>query len=254
VKLTESRILPGAATFAVGLVAWQGLSLFFLPVFLPGPVVLLDRMIEIYGDPATYAVVGETLGRILEGFAISMIAGAAIGLAMGLKRDIEIFFDSWIMVLLTFPAVCWAFLSILWFGLSGSAPVFTIVLIVVPFVVMNIWEGTKAIETALIEMGRVYKADRSLLLRKVLIPQLMPYVFSSLRISLSLSWKIALVAEAFGAGDGVGQKLIYWFQDTRVDMMLAWGVSFMIVMVLIDLLIFRLWAQRTFAWRPQFAT
>ena len=103
-------------------------------------------------------------------------------------------------------------------------------------------------------MGHVYKANRSLMLRKVLIPQLMPYVFSSLRIALSLSWKIALVGEAFGAGTGVGQKLVYWFQDTRVDMILAWGVSFMIVMVLIDLLVFRVWARRTFAWRPQFAT
>jgi len=92
------------------------------------------------------------------------------------------------------------------------------------------------------------------MLRKVLIPQLMPYIFSSLRIALSLSWKIALVAEAFGATSGVGQKLIYWFQDTRVDMMLAWGLSFMIVMALIDLLVFRLWARRSFAWRPQFAT
>ena len=248
------RMVPGAVTIALSLALWQVISLFFLPVFLPGPMVLLDRMIDIYSDPASYAVVGETLARIFGGFAISMIAGTAIGLVMGLKRTVEVFFDSWIMVLLTFPAVCWAFLSVLWFGLSGSASIFTIVLIVVPFVVMNIWEGTKAVENNLIDMGRVYKADRSLMLRKVLVPQLMPYVFSSLRISLSLSWKIDLVAEAFGAGDGVGQKLIYWFQDTRVDMMLAWGVSFMIVMVLIDLLVFRTWARRVFAWRPQFAT
>jgi NitT/TauT family transport system permease protein len=128
------------------------------------------------------------------------------------------------------------------------------VLIVLPFVVMNVWEGAKAMEKSLIEMGHVYKADRGLMLRKVLIPQLMPYIFSSLRIALSLSWKIALVAEAFGAGNGVGQELINWFQDTRVDMMLAWGVSFMIVMVAIDLLIFRALARRAFAWRPQLAT
>jgi NitT/TauT family transport system permease protein len=82
----------------------------------------------------------------------------------------------------------------------------------------------------------------------------MPYLFSSVRIALSLSWKIALVAEAFGAGSGVGQKLTYWFQETRLDMMLAWGVSFMIVMVLIDLLVVRAWERRVFAWRPQFAT
>ncbi len=247
-------ILPGAITFAIVLLIWKTTSLFFLPVFLPGPVVLLDRMILIYSNPASYLVVGETLSRIFEGFVISMLVGTALGLLMGLKRSIEIFFDSWIMVLLTIPAVCWAFLSVLWFGLSGTAPILTIVLIVVPFVAMNIWEGTKAVEKGLIEMGSVYKASRFLMLRKVLIPQLMPYIFSSLRIALSLSWKIALVAEAFGAGSGVGQQLIYWFQDTRVDMMLAWGVSFMIVMVLIDLLVFRPWARRVFAWRHGFAT
>jgi NitT/TauT family transport system permease protein len=173
---------------------------------------------------------------------------------MGLKRGIETFFDSWIMVLLTVPAVCWAFLSVLWFGLSEAASILPIVLIVIPFVAVNVWEGTKAVERNLLDMATVYKASRSLMLRKVLIPQLMPYIFSALRIALSLSWKIALVAEAFGAGSGVGQQLISWFQDTRVDMMLAWGVSFMIVMVLIDLLVFRTWARHSFAWRHEVAT
>jgi NitT/TauT family transport system permease protein len=251
---TEKGILPGVIALTLGIVVWQGVSMFFLPVVFPGPVALLDRMIAIYSDPASYLIVAQTLERIFEGFVISMVAGTAFGLLMGLKRDIEIFFDSWIMVLLTVPAVCWAFLSVLWFGLSNAAPILTIVLIVFPFVVMNVWEGTKAVEKDLVEMARVFKADRYLTLRKVFIPQLMPYIFSSLRIALSLSWKIALVAEAFGGGSGVGQELINWFQDTRVDMMLAWGVSFMIVMVLIDLFVFRLWARRVFAWRHQVAT
>jgi NitT/TauT family transport system permease protein len=211
-------------------------------------------MVEIYSDPSSYLVVAQTLQRIFEGFAIAMLTGTAFGLLMGLKRDAELFFDTWIMVLLTVPSVCWAFLGVLWFGISEAAPILTISLIVFPFVAINIWEGTKAVDKGLMEMGSVYRANRSLMFRKVLIPQLMPYIFSSLRIALSLSWKIALVAEAFGAGGGIGQELINWFQDTRVDMMLAWGVSFMIVMVLIDVLAFRLWARRAFAWRPQLAT
>ena len=253
-NLTASRIPPGLITLVVALVIWEIISLFFPDIIVPGPVTLVQRMMVIYADPASYVVVGHTLLRIFEGFAISMILGTAFGLMMGLKRDVEIFFDSWIMVMLTFPAVCWAFLSVLWFGISEAAPILTVVLIVFPFVVINVWEGTKAMEKNLIEMGTVYKADRALMLRKVFIPQLMPYIFSSLRIALSLSWKIALVAEAFGTGSGVGQELINWFQDTRVDMMLAWGVSFMIVMVAVDLLVFRVWARRVFAWRPQFAT
>jgi NitT/TauT family transport system permease protein len=238
---------------AGGLLIWEGISLFFLPVFMPGPLTLLKRMVEIYGDPGSYLIVGRTLARIFEGFAISMLVGTALGLLMGLRRAIEIFLDSWIMVLLTVPTICWAFISVLWFGDSEAAPILTIALIVTPFVVINIWGGTKAVERSLMEMGSVYRAGRSLMLRKVVLPQLMPFVFASLRIALSLSWKIALVAEAFGIGGGVGQQLMYWFQDTRVDMMLAWGLSFMIVMVLIDLLVFRLWAERSFAWRPQLA-
>jgi NitT/TauT family transport system permease protein len=230
------------------------ISLLFLPVFLPGPLVLLDRVITVYGDAASYIVVWQTLSRIFQGLIFSMLIGTSIGLMMGIERNVEAFLDSWIMVLLTFPAICWAFLSVLWFGLSDVGPIFTIVLIVFPFVAMNVWEGTKAMEKELIDMAKVYKAKRYLTVRKVLIPQLMPYLFSSMRIALSLSWKIALVGEAFAVGSGVGQKLIFYFEDTRVDMMLAWGISFMIVMVLIDLLVFRLWERRTFAWRHQLAT
>ncbi|MGA8612925.1 MAG: hypothetical protein WB760_14755, partial [Xanthobacteraceae bacterium] len=131
-------MVPGALTLAAGLVVWQVISLFFFPIFFPGPVLLLQRMIAIYSDPASYPVLGVTLLRIFEGFAISMLIGAGLGLAMGLRRGIEVFFDSWIMVLLTFPAVCWAFLSVLWFGISQTAPIFTIVLIVFPYVAMNI--------------------------------------------------------------------------------------------------------------------
>jgi NitT/TauT family transport system permease protein len=236
------------------LILWQVISLFFLEALLPGPLVLLDRMITVYGDPATYLVVWKTLVRIIEGVVICMLIGTALGLLMGRERNVEAFFDSWIMVLLTFPAICWAFLSVLWFGLSEIGPILTIILIVFPFVTMNIWEGTKAVEKGLIDMATVYRANRSLMIRKVIIPQLMPFFFSALRIALSLSWKIALVGEAFGVGSGVGQKLIYWFEDTRVDMMLAWGVSFMIFMVAIDLVVFRLWEKRTFAWRHKIAS
>jgi NitT/TauT family transport system permease protein len=103
-------------------------------------------------------------------------------------------------------------------------------------------------------MATVFKANRLLLLRKVMIPQLMPYIFSSLRISFALSWKIALVSEAFGAGRGVGKELMYWFQGTRADMMLAWGASFMVLMVLIDLIVLRRWESQVFSWRQPAAT
>ncbi len=247
-------LVAGVLTFAAFVLLWQGVSLLFLAAFLPGPLELASQLLVVYSDPGSYLVVWDTIRRIILGLIFSMIIGCIAGLAMGLHRHVEAFLDGWIMVLLTFPAVCWAFLGVLWFGLSDIGPIFTTVLVVFPFVALNVWEGTKAIDKEVIDMAKVYKADRFLIIRKVVVPQLLPYLFSSMRIALSLSWKIVLVGEAFAVGSGVGQKLIMHFEDTSVDLMLAWGVSFMVFMVLIDVLIFRSWERRAFRWRHQVAT
>ena len=247
-------LVAGVLTIVGFVVLWQVVSMLFLPSFLPGPRELMARLLVVYSEAAAYVVVWDTLRRILLGLLASMIIGAILGLIMGLHRHVEAFLDGWIMVALTFPAVCWAFLAVLWFGLSDIGPIFTTVLIVFPFVALNVWEGTKAIDKEVIDMAKVYKAGRNLIVRKVIVPQLLPYLFSSLRIALSLSWKIVLVGEAFAVGSGVGQMLRIHFEDTRVDLMLAWGVSFMIFMVLVDVLIFRSWERRAFRWRHQVAT
>ena len=104
-KTIKTPIPPGLITLALAILVWEVVSLFFPPTILPGPAVLLGRMAEIYSDPASYWIVGQTLLRIFEGFAISMLAGMAFGLLMGLRRNVEVFFDSWIMVLLTVPSV-----------------------------------------------------------------------------------------------------------------------------------------------------
>lgn len=247
--LLRPGLFPGLISFIGLLLVWKAVSTFFLPTFLPAPMELVGRVVDLLGQSRVYLVIGKTLERVLVGCILSMLIGTLVGLVMGRRRMVEGFLDSWIMVLLTFPAISWAFVAVLWFGISEIAPIFTIVLIVFPYVTMNVWEGTKAVDKALIDMARVFKANRLLLLRKVLIPQLMPYIFSSLRISFALSWKIALVSEAFGVGRGVGKELTYWFQSTRADMMLAWGVSFMLIMVSIDVTVLRWWERRTFSWR-----
>ena len=244
----------GFLTLLAFALLWQIVSLFFLAAFLPGPWELFDRVVTVYSESSSYVVMWDTLRRIILGLICAMVIGGIAGLIMGLHPHVEAFMDGWIMVLLTFPAICWAFLGVLWFGLSDIGPIFTTVLIVFPFVALNVWEGTKAIDKEVIDMAKVYKANRYLIVRKVIVPQLLPYLFSSMRIALSLSWKIVLVGEAFAVGSGVGQKLIFHFENTSVDLMLAWGVSFMVFMVLVDVLIFRSWERRAFRWRHQVAT
>ena len=197
-------------------------------------------------------MVWQTVSRIFQGLVLSMVIGTAIGLVMGLRRDLEAFLDSWIMVLLTFPAICWAFLAVLWFGLSEIAPLLTVLLIVFPFVSMNVWEGTKAVEKALIDMAPCLSGEP---------PAGDPEGDHPAAHALSVlgaPHRALAVVEDRPRRRGVrgwraawAQRLVFWFEDTRVDMMLAWGISFMVIMTLIDLLIFRLWEKRTFVLEAQ---
>jgi NitT/TauT family transport system permease protein len=253
VSVFRREALPGLFSAVGLLLVWKAVSLFFLPTFLPSPVELVGRIASLFSATSAYLVLLKTLERVFIGLILAMLFGSSLGLMMGLRRSVGSFFDGWVMVLLTFPSISWAFLAVLWFGLSDIAPIFTIVLIVLPYVAMNIWEGTKALDKELTDMATTFRARRALVLRRVLIPQLMPYLFASLRISFALAWKIALVSEAFGATRGVGKELMYWFQGTRVDMMLAWGASFMLLMVAIDVLILQRWEKRVFSWRPALA-
>jgi NitT/TauT family transport system permease protein len=253
-SLFRREALPGLFSAVGLLLVWKAVSLFFLPTFLPSPLDLVARIASLFSAASAYLILAKTLERVFVGLLLAMLFGCALGLIMGLRRSVGSFFDGWVMVLLTFPSISWAFLAVLWFGLSDIAPIFTIVLIVLPYVAMNIWEGAKALDKELTDMGTTFGARRSLLLRQVLIPQLMPYMFASLRIGFALAWKIALVSEAFGASRGVGKELMYWFQSTRVDMMLAWGASFMMLMLAIDVLILRPWEKWVFSWRPALAT
>ena len=63
-NLFKPGILPGVSAVVVSVLVWQVVSLFFLEVFLPGPLVLLDRLVLVFSDPDSYLVVGQTLIRI----------------------------------------------------------------------------------------------------------------------------------------------------------------------------------------------
>ena len=66
-------LVPGVVTILVSLVLWQLASLFFIPVFLPGPLYLLDLIFSVYSDPASYAVIWKTLVRIFNGLVLCML-------------------------------------------------------------------------------------------------------------------------------------------------------------------------------------
>lgn len=176
-----------------------------------------------------------TFVRIILTFVIAVPLGMAIGIAMGLSRFAETALSPHIAFSLAFPSIVWAYLGVLWFGLTTHfVPVFVGVLITLPYVIINSWEGTKALDPSLLEMARSYEASKFLILREILIPHLSSYIFTLTRITLTVAWKIMLVAEIFGAQTGLGFVINEIFIRQRNDLLLVWTIPALVLIFLLE--------------------
>jgi NitT/TauT family transport system permease protein len=182
-----------------------------------------------------------------------MLAGIGIGLAMGLSRVLERALMALIPLMLTMPTILMVFLAVMWFGYSEAGGLVAVMAVVTPYVAVNILEGTKAMDKSLIDMAVTFKAGKMLLIRKVYVPQLMPYIFSAFRYAFGVTWKIVALAETFGLKYGIGYMFFFWFGQFNMTQVLAWIVMFVILMLILEHGVFAVLERKAFAWRPRLA-
>ena len=100
-------------------------------------------------------------------------------------------------------------------------------------------------------MGLVFKATRPMIIRSVVLPQLIPYSLAAIRFGLALAWKTVVIAETFGATSGIGYKIIESREILSMRGVLAWTLSFTVVMIALEFGILKIVETRLTAWRPK---
>lgn len=231
------------AAFAAGAAGYANI--------LPSPWIVGATIVELARQGEVTRHLFLTLWRVFVGFAIAELAGVAIGTAMGLNHRLETLMDGWVMILLTIPSLAYAIFSLLAFGISEAAMIAAIAATTLPYVVVNIWSGVKAVDAGLLDMARAFRLRRTTILAKVVLPQITPYIFSSSRYGIGIAWKIAVVVELMGASRGVGYMLNYSFGLFSMRHVLAWTAIVVVVMLFIELVVIRLVEERVLAWRPK---
>lgn len=253
--LRAGRVVPASVVaIALFLGVWQAVSLSFDPSTFPGLGRLFENVITVLTSSGQFSFpehVIPTVVRIAFGFAISMTIGTVLGISMGLYTPFEDYLTAPVMAIMTFPAVVWAFMGVLWFGITDYVVhVLVITLVVAPYVTVNVWKGAESVDQDLVEMANSFDAGRAAKWRHIHLPHIQPFLFSSASLAFALSWKIALVAEVFGATEGIGYVVSYFFQTLRADMIIAWALPVMVVMFAIERGLKRL-EVRSFEWRPE---
>jgi NitT/TauT family transport system permease protein len=234
---------------AVFLAVWFVAAFVAQSRLLPGPLEVLDYVIEesLHGD-LTFQL-GITLWRVVAAFVVAMVIGSAIGLLMGELPAVNRVLDPWLIVLLNLPALVIIILAYVWFGLNEVAAIGAVALNKIPNVIVTLREGARALDPGLDEMARAYRLTPWSKFRNVTMPQLQPYFATASRTGLSLIWKIVLVVELLGRPNGVGFELHLNFQLFNVTAILGYTLAFVAVMLAIEYLLVQPLERHSTRWR-----
>ena len=225
------RAPMAAASAATLLAAWFVASALAPRDYLPSPVVVAGALAENLRDPESYHHIMASLRRMFGGFLLALLGGTVLGILTGASRRAEYLCDGWITMGLGVPSLCWAFVALMLFGLREAGVYFAVFCIVLPFVAVNVFQGVRALDTGLVQMAQAFRLAPRAVLRHVVMPQLVPFLFGATRYGLGLAWKATAVAELVSQQDGVGYIFGKWFGLFQMPQVLAWTATFVPLML-----------------------
>jgi len=227
----------------------------FYPGLVPGLAETGVALVDVvttpgpYGEPFYYHVY-KTSEMIFLSLIVALVIGTIVGVALGRSEWLEEAASAWVYGLLAVPSLVIVFMSAIWFGFNIWAGYFAVPVVVTPFVALNMWEGARNIDPELTEMAQFFGADRRQTFTDVIIPQLIPFLFASVRSALSIGWKITLLVEAFLLSRGVGFMFKRYFDQYNLTMMVSWLILFTVVLIIVEYGIVAPMHERVTHWRP----
>ena len=224
---------------------------------VPGPPAVAEFLwIELTGGSHGGVLKGEWVEHILVtmqrfglGLVIALVVGVAVGILIGSSRYFYALVNDTLLVFLALPAVIWAFITVIWFGIGWRAPVWTVVLAGFPFVAVNVSHGVQAIGSDLRLMSKSFGVPLAKRIRHLILPAVTGYIFAGFRFAVIIGWNGVLLAEWFGSANGVGWRTRYWYDANRYQGFVGWILLFIVIIVALDRLVLTPLQKRAFRWR-----
>ncbi|MFQ5826421.1 MAG: ABC transporter permease [Dehalococcoidia bacterium] len=247
----RGKLFLGLASLMVLFLVWWALHLILGAILIPAPLDTLGEVVAIISSGMFFSAMAATLRRVLISFAAAMLVSMALGILMGTMRRAEAFFQVPVILGLTIPGLIWALLAIMFFGLSEISAYFAVFITILPMIAINIWAGAKALDKDLIDMSDAFDASVWSKVMDVIVPQLLSHFLGAARYGLGLAWKVVVVVEIFGFSNGIGYQIIRAFNLFSIKSVLAWTITFLVVMIFIEFGVIGWLESRATAWRPR---
>jgi len=234
---------------AAVVVAWTLLSRRYGAYVLPAPWSIVTGFLEIVRTGEIWKHTGASLYRIVVGFGLAVLVSLAMGLAAFVSTSVRGVVHDVLAILNSTSVFVWIVISLIWFGVSNWAPIFTTFMIALPVVASNLVEGVASVDRRLLEMGDVYRLGGREKFVAIVMPATLPYLVAGMKVGFGLALKVSVVAEIFGVTSGIGYIMNYSREILATRMVFVWALVMILVMVATDKLVFDSITRRLARWR-----
>jgi NitT/TauT family transport system permease protein len=216
------------------------------PVLLPPPLAVADYLWQSLNDGTLLDASLVTLRRLLVGYAIGIVIGLPLGLAVSTSQYLEDTVGALSLGLQTLPSVCWVPLALLWFGQTETAMLFVVVMGTVWSVVLATAAGARTIPPIYARAARTMGSEGFDKWTRVILPAALPYVVSGMKQGWAFAWRSLMAAEIFVTiltGFGLGHLLQYGRELSAMDQVIGVMVAIIFIGVIADKLLFSPWER-----------
>jgi NitT/TauT family transport system permease protein len=191
---------PKLLAIVLVLAAWQ---LFYLSNFrnlttvhvLAGPTQVLPNLWNQLLHGVLLQAIGTTMWSAVEGYALALVIGMAVGVAVARIPPLRAAIGSIITALQTMPSVAWFPLAIILFGLSESAILFVIVLGSAPSIANGLITGIDYTPPQLLRAGKLMGLRGVSLYRDLILPASLPAFVAGMKQAWAFAWRSLLAGE-----------------------------------------------------------
>jgi NitT/TauT family transport system permease protein len=248
-------ITLGAGTIVLLLLVWQ-----FLPdvvpmkqgtkLFFAVPSEVAGTLWTMFASGAIWHPLGVSAAAFAVGLMLAIAAGLPLGVLLGRSSTLNAMLDPFITAFNATPRLVFLPLLLLWFGIGMWSKVAVVFLGALFPLLINTYEGVRNADKLLINVVRSFGASEWDIARLVVVPNSLPFIMVGLRLAIGRAILGVVVAEFFGAQDGLGVVMVRAASEFKVDVVFAGLIVFAALSLLMTGVV-KLLEERLSRWRPQ---
>ena len=248
----EKKIL-GSITVLTFLVAWELAGTVWPvvnPIFLSSPSRIFYAAVALYRSGELARDLYVTGIEFFWGYAISIVVGVPLGIALGWYQRFSYSMTPFINALYAAPVVAFLPLLVIWMGIGLASKLVLIFMAAVFPILMNTRDAVKTTPTALLDAARSFQASQFQIFRTIVLPSAVPFILAGLRLGAGRALIGVFVAELYIAQAGVGQMIAQAGATFNTDVVLV-GVIIFSIAGMITLELLTQLERRFERWRPR---